>query len=98
MLCGQGVPVEPGEDTVRQLLPDAPDFFRVDALYVRKLPYTAPEHREEFRCVAVGPDPNTGGLMAFGWAREGCEGTFGPAACSQEIWERGWMVLPDPES
>ncbi|MFG2963534.1 hypothetical protein ACGFZS_09620 [Streptomyces sp. NPDC048288] len=70
------------------------DFFGPGRVYVRDLPFRAPEDTLQFECVGIGAHPSKdGALRAFGFERPGAGRPWVSASQRAEEWAEGWVDL-----
>lgn len=82
--------VEQGADAT-----PAPDFFQPGHTYTANEPFTAPELRPNFQCVAVAIHPTTGNRRALGFEQRGAGARWASSSMRDEEWADGWVVVTE---
>ncbi|MCI3153190.1 hypothetical protein ELQ39_15765 [Streptomyces sp. GB4-14] len=79
-------------DNVRML---PADFFEPGHTYTVNEPFTAPEVRPHFQCVAVAVHPTTGNRRAFGFEQRTANAPWASASLRDEEWADGWVDVTE---
>lgn len=71
------------------------DFFQPGHTYTADEPFTAPELRPNFQCVAVAIHPTTGNRRALGFEQRGAGARWASSSMRDEEWADGWVVVTE---
>ena len=82
----------------RDTADEAADFFRPGHTYTENEPFTAPEIRPHFHCVAVAIHPTTGNRRAFGFEQRTTNAPWASASLRDEEWADGWVDVTEGEA
>ncbi|MGA5604051.1 hypothetical protein ACPCUF_23950 [Streptomyces griseoincarnatus] len=74
------------------------DFFEPGHTYTVNEPFTAPEIRPHFQCVAVAIHPTTGNRRAFGFEQRTANAPWASASLRDEEWADGWVDVTEETS